>query len=206
MNEEQKVNAWMSQPDNPDTQVFGVPVELAVQRGTAESRPFNLPLVVVKASFKVREHMTDEGIFRLSGSHARIQYWKKRYDLGDDPNLNKESDPHVISGLLKLYLRELPESLLTQKLMPNFEAAKSLDDPHVRAMYVASLVAQLPECNYALLNWMLVLLLNIISHSDTNKMNADNVALIFSPTLKCSVETLQLMLEYFDTVFQRPVV
>jgi len=31
----------------------------------------------------------------------------------------KESDIHVITGLLKLYFRELPESLFTDTLYPN---------------------------------------------------------------------------------------
>jgi len=33
--------------------------------------------------------------------------------------LAKDSDIHVITGLLKLYLRELPESLFTDALYPN---------------------------------------------------------------------------------------
>jgi len=33
--------------------------------------------------------------------------------------LAKDSDIHVITGLLKLYFRELPESLFTDALYPN---------------------------------------------------------------------------------------
>ena len=33
--------------------------------------------------------------------------------------LAKDSDIHVITGLLKLYFRELPESLFTDSLYPN---------------------------------------------------------------------------------------
>ena len=195
----------MSQPDNPATRIFGVPLDVAVSRGNDMSKPFHLPLVVVLASFKVREHMADEGIFRLSGSHSRIQYWKKRFDLGDFPDVSEEDDPHVISGLLKQYLRELPESILTNKLLPNFEAAKSVGDVKVRAAYTASLMEKLPDINYALLNWMFVLLLNIVSYKQTNFMGVENVALIFGPTLQCSVPTVQHLLEHFDEIFIRPV-
>lgn len=196
---------WMAAPDNPDTQIFGVPLELAVQRGNSESIPFQLPLVVVKTAMRVREHMSDEGIFRLSGSHQRIQYWKKRYDLGDNPNLDEEEDPHVISGLLKLYLRELPETILTKELAPNFEASKSISDPHVRAMYIKSLVEKLPILNYSTLNWVLILLINISQHRETNFMGIDNLALIFSPTFKCSVGIIQTMLTNFTEIFDRIV-
>ena len=190
---------WMSQPDNPATRIFGVPLDVAVSRGNDMSKPFHLPLVVVLASFKVREHMADEGIFRLSGSHSRIQYWKKRFDLGDFPDVSEEDDPHVISGLLKQYLRELPESILTNKLLPNFEAAKSVGDVKVRAAYTASLMEKLPDINYALLNWMFVLLLNIVSYKQTNFMGVENVALIFGPTLQCSVPTVLCYCRFFRT-------
>ena len=199
------ISQWMSKPDDPSTQIFGVSIDIAVERGTEESKTLNIPLVALKTSFRIREHMKDEGIFRLSGTHSKIQYWKKRYDLGDDPDLDDESDPHVISGLLKLYLRELPESLLTNKLLPNFEASKSITDPQVKGLYIKSLIDQLPDINYAVLNWITILLINIISYEEINKMGVENISLIFGPTLKCSVVVVRAMLENFDVIFDRVV-
>ena len=196
---------WMTKEENPETQIFGLDVQIGFERGTEESKSLYIPLIVLSASNIIRNHITDVGIFRLSGGHARIQYWKKRFDLGDNPDLSEEPDPHVISGLLKLYLRELPESLLTKKLLPNFEASKALDDPHVKAMYINSLIDQLPEVNYCTLHWIMVLLIDIVSHAEENKMGIENLSLIFSPTLKCSVLIVQTMLESFDTIFTRAV-
>jgi len=42
--------------------------------------------------------------------------------------LAKDSDIHVITGLLKLYFRELPESLFTDALYPNFVTGMGIDD------------------------------------------------------------------------------
>ncbi|MCR9067148.1 MAG: hypothetical protein NXI00_24495, partial [Cytophagales bacterium] len=183
------------------TQIFGAPIEVAVDRGTPESRESRIPLLMMKAEPIIREHAGDEGIFRLSGGHDKIQYWKRQFDLGEDPNLQEEVDIHVITGLLKLYLRELPEYLLTAKLAPNFEAVKRIDNPHVQVMYIKSLVEQLPEVNYCALYWLLSLLWDIIANKETNFMGVENLALIFSPTLKCSVNVIQILLQDFEVIF-----
>lgn len=42
---------------------------------------------------------------------------------GVDPDLNEMEDPHACAALLKLYLRELPDPLLTFELYDCFLAA-----------------------------------------------------------------------------------
>lgn len=50
-----------------------------------------------------------QGIFRLSGGAATVQQLRKDFDKGEDVSLNTIEDPHIVAGLLKLFLRELPE-------------------------------------------------------------------------------------------------
>ena len=45
--------------------------------------------------------------------------------------LAKDRDIHVITGLLKLYLRELPESLFTDALYPNLVTGMGIVNIHV---------------------------------------------------------------------------
>ncbi len=52
-----------------------------------------------------------EGIFRQSGSSSLVEYYRDQYDQGVEVDIFKCPDPHTIAGLLKLYLRELPEPL-----------------------------------------------------------------------------------------------
>lgn len=78
----------------------------------------------------------EEGIFRVSGSHSDMQALKQQYDAGHHVDLSIFRDPHLpagahsvtrtfslslIAGLLKQYLRELPETLLTKALLPDFQ-------------------------------------------------------------------------------------
>lgn len=67
------------------------------------------------------------GIFRLSGSAVQIAEYRKILDKGGKIDLPQESDPHCVAGLLKLYLRELPEPLCTYDLYDQFIAASSMN-------------------------------------------------------------------------------
>ena len=72
--------------------------------------------------------MRTEGIFRLSGSAGRIEAIRNAFDrgllhpthhffhcntgLGEDFHFADDEEPHVVAGLLKLYLRYLPDPLM----------------------------------------------------------------------------------------------
>lgn len=92
-----------------------------------------------------------EGIFRLTGSASLVQYFKEQFDHGKrqflhqadtaiqqipysfsgvDVDLLQCPDPHTVASLLKLYLRELPEPLLTYELYDNFIAIADLGEPN----------------------------------------------------------------------------
>lgn len=62
------------------------------------------------------------GIYRISGIKSKIEALKNSYNSGRGVDL-KEYDVTVVTGLLKQYLRELPESVLTQELNSRFEEA-----------------------------------------------------------------------------------
>ena len=65
-----------------------------------------------------------EGIFRLSGSAVLIQEYKAKFDNHESVNFENESDPHAISGLFKLYFRELPEPVMTWHQYDDFIIAE----------------------------------------------------------------------------------
>ena len=60
--------------------------------------------------------MKEEGIFRLSGSSTHIKELREAFDRGEEVDLTLVKDEHVVTGLLKLYFRELPEPLFTRNL------------------------------------------------------------------------------------------
>ena len=64
------------------------------------------------------------GIYRLAGVKSKVEHLKSQYNSNKDVNL-KDYDPTIVTSLFKLYLRELPESVLTTALLPQFEEASS---------------------------------------------------------------------------------
>ncbi len=56
--------------------------------------------------------LLEEGIFRKSGNSERIKYLKNLYNQGQTIQLDCY-DAHISAGLLKLFLRELTEPILT---------------------------------------------------------------------------------------------
>jgi hypothetical protein len=57
-----------------------------------------------------------EGIFRLSASMMEINKLREQLDAGKGIELHEQQDKHVVACLLKLWLRELPESLIPHQL------------------------------------------------------------------------------------------
>lgn len=108
----------------PIRQVFGVPLEQAIEQ--AQVQPgYELPAVVYRCIEYLNAHRAklEEGIYRLNGSSAVIKSLKERFNHdGDVPLLAGEEyyDIHAVAGLLKLFLRDLPSSVLTRELHKDF--------------------------------------------------------------------------------------
>ncbi|XP_062518251.1 ralA-binding protein 1-like [Corticium candelabrum] len=64
----------------------------------------------------------------------------------------EQTDINTITGALKLYLHELPESILTPELAPEFENAGR----EKNAAQLGELFSQLPSCNKLMLTWLLL--------------------------------------------------
>ncbi|XXH02690.1 hypothetical protein Hte_009073 [Hypoxylon texense] len=131
-----------------------------------------------------------EGIYRLSGSTAHVNKLKHLFDTNEDAPIldfrNPENffhDVNSVAGLLKQFLRDLPDPLLTSEHYAGFiEAAKS-DDDIVRRDSLHAIINALPDPNYATLRALTLHLHRVIEHSAVNRMNSQNLAIVFGPTL-----------------------
>eukprot|EP01100_Stratorugosa_tubuloviscum_P001602 TRINITY_DN1363_c0_g1_i1.p1 TRINITY_DN1363_c0_g1~~TRINITY_DN1363_c0_g1_i1.p1 ORF type:complete len:760 (+),score=357.44 TRINITY_DN1363_c0_g1_i1:106-2385(+) len=135
-----------------------------------------------------------EGIFRLSGSAAAIKEYKAQYDANQYPDLFKETDPHVIAGLIKLYLRELPEPLLTYGLYNAFISMDSCTDKVLKVKFTRNLIERLPAVNRTTLSRLLNFALGISRFSSVNKMAIHNLATVFGPNLLRDAENSMMTL------------
>ncbi|CAO1363416.1 unnamed protein product [Diamesa serratosioi] len=125
-----------------------------------------------------------EGIFRRSGNISRINEMKKKINEGNVDFLNFSSeDTHVVAGLLKTFLRDLSEPLLTYDLYE--EIIQFLDWPkEERSRNVKMMLREkLPVENYELFKYVVEFLVQIMDRKDFNKMTSSNLAIVFGPNL-----------------------
>lgn len=121
------------------------------------------------------------GIYRLSGQSTSIQKYKNLYNTNpSEVDLSEENDINVITGLLKLYFRELKNPLLTFEYYDRFIEAARLQDHDERMFRLKSIIQVLPITNYKVFQYLVRHLERVKDHSAVNKMEASNLALIFS--------------------------
>ncbi len=113
--------------------VFGVSLDTLVERDPAESTfgvgpgALRVPGLLDDAVSAMRQmDMSVEGVFRKNGNIRRLKELADAIDKdgGEGVDLSKES-PVQVAALLKKFLRELPDPLLTFKLHRLFIASQS---------------------------------------------------------------------------------
>ncbi|XP_067012581.2 ralA-binding protein 1 isoform X2 [Anabrus simplex] len=180
--------------------VFGVPLELAVERSRCHDG-VDIPLVVRDCIDYVQENgLNMESIYKLSGIKSKVQNLRRQYNLRETVSL-AEYEPPVVTSLLKQFFRELPEPLLTTDLLARFEEAAAANEVGTREADLQALVEQLPTCNRHLLGWLMVHLDCITIHEKVNKMNAQNLAISLSPVLQMSHRLFTAILCHCKALF-----
>ncbi|XP_066963866.1 active breakpoint cluster region-related protein isoform X1 [Macrobrachium rosenbergii] len=146
----------------------------------------SVPFIVTRCVREVeRRGMQEVGIYRVSGLASDITKLKKSFESNpyEAEQLIKEVDIHSVTGLLKLFLRELPEALYTDELYPRFFEAYSAADPEYRKTTLLKLFSSLPQLNQSIIAYLLEHLVKIHHTENMNKMSLHNLATVFGPTL-----------------------
>ncbi|KAI0147943.1 RhoGAP-domain-containing protein [Hypoxylon sp. NC0597] len=190
----------------PMRQVFGAPLADAVRYNGPFDVSVPLPAVVYRCIqyLDLKNATREEGIFRLSGSNVVIKQLRERFNTEGDVNLLTDEtyyDIHAVASLLKLYLRELPTTILTRDLHMKFVAVTEMPNQREKIASLAELVQQLPLANETLLKYLIAFLIKIINHADTNKMTVRNVGIVFSPTLNIPAPVFALLLQNYEGIF-----
>ncbi|CAM4584781.1 unnamed protein product [Lepidochelys olivacea] len=142
----------------------------------------------------LHKHLRMEGLFRVPGNSLRQQTLKDALNSGSDIDLESgEFHSNDVASLLKMFLGELPEPLLTHKhfqahlkiagLMQFDDKGNKTSTPdkerQIEALQLLFLI--LPPPNRNLLKLLLDLLYQTAKKQDKNKMSAHNLALMFAP-------------------------
>ncbi|KAM8880062.1 rho GTPase-activating protein 10 isoform 2-T2 [Spinachia spinachia] len=131
--------------------------------------------------------INDQGLYRVVGVSSKVQ---KLLSLMIDEESNEvdlstseDWDVKTLTSTLKLYLRSLPEPLMTYGLYKEFICLAKGGSPESRIQAVHSLVHKLPEKNRQVLGLLMKHLANVAAHSKHNLMTVANLGVVFGPTL-----------------------
>ncbi|KAM9363835.1 rho GTPase-activating protein 7 [Symphorus nematophorus] len=168
--------------DYKDRNVFGVPLQVIVQR---TGQP--LPQGIQQAMRYLRNQCLDQvGLFRKSGVKSRIQALRQMNEASgaDGGGVNYEGQSaYDVADMLKQYFRDLPEPLLTSKLSETFLQIYQYMPKELRLQAVRAAVLLLPDENREALRTLLCLLSDVTASVAENQMTPTNLAVCLAPSL-----------------------
>ncbi|KAK5970322.1 Unconventional myosin-IXa [Trichostrongylus colubriformis] len=126
-----------------------------------------------------------EGVYRKSGSLAQVRSIRRIIETAADFDSVSLEDVqvHVLTTLVKAFLREMPEPLITFDLYENFLNVSEVDDGMERGRCLAVMIDLLPKTNRGLLDRLMFHLARVAHQEAVNKMGPSNLALIFGPCI-----------------------
>ncbi|XP_036096053.1 rho GTPase-activating protein 45 isoform X3 [Molossus molossus] len=176
----------------------------------ARGTPDGVPFIVKKCVCEIeRRALRTKGIYRVNGVKTRVEKLCQAFENGKELVELSQASPHDISNVLKLYLRQLPEPLISFRLYHELvglakdslkaeaeakaeakAASRScLDEAESEAVAMAmvgrlrELLSDLPPENRASLQYLLRHLRRIVEVEQDNKMTPGNLGIVFGPTL-----------------------
>lgn len=163
--------------------LFGIPIEETL--GMKNKRGHNVPPIISKIVSYLDQKLETEGLFRLQGSHALVEQYRDKFELGHDVDLRECLDPHVPATIMKQFFRELPEALL---LSSNYSPIIAICNQKMpleqkKNQIFAILRDTLPAVNMGVLLFLLGFLNRVYRMSEINKMGLANLGTVFGPNL-----------------------
>ncbi|KAI1887247.1 hypothetical protein AGOR_G00187910 [Albula goreensis] len=145
-----------------------------------------IPLIVEICCGLVEEMGLEyTGIYRVPGNNAMVSSLQEQLNKGVDINPAEEKwqDLNVVSSLLKSFFRKLPEPLFTDDKYNDFIYANRMENAGDRLKTLKKLIHDLPAYYHHTLKFLVGHLKTVADHSEKNKMEPRNLALVFGPTL-----------------------
>lgn len=175
--------------------VFGVPLEVLIERNGVDSLwgagpvRLRIPSFVDESISAMRQmDMSVEGVFRKNGNIRRLKDLSEAMDR--DPgsvNLNDDS-PVQLAALLKKFLREMPDPLLTFKLHKVWVSSQRVDDEAERKRLLHLICCLLPRCHrdamealFCFLRW--VASFSHVDEESGSKMDLYNISTVICPNI-----------------------
>uniref|UniRef100_A0A671SIE9 Unconventional myosin-IXb-like n=1 Tax=Sinocyclocheilus anshuiensis TaxID=1608454 RepID=A0A671SIE9_9TELE len=167
--------------DEPGSQHFGVRVCHLVNNKT----PVPIVLEIMLEHVEMNGLYT-EGIYRKSGSANRMKELHQLLEAGPENVCLEDYPIHAVTGLVKQWLRELPEPLMTFTHYNDFLRAIELPEKQEQLQAIYKVLEQLPAANFNTLERLVFHLVRVAKEEKSNRMTPNSLAIVFAPCiLRC---------------------
>ncbi|KAL8279045.1 hypothetical protein RQP46_008503 [Phenoliferia psychrophenolica] len=209
--------------------VFAIPLDVLVERNGADSMhgagpgSLRVPSFVDDVISAMKQmDMSVEGIFRKNGNIRRLKDLSEALDR-DPASVNLSDDnPVQLAALLKKFLRDLPDPLMTFKLFQLFLATQRVENLEQRKTIMHLVCCLMPKPHRDTMEVIFVFLKWVASFSHVDeetgsKMDLQNLATVICPNILYSkskdpykdesfsaVRAVHELLEYQDEFWQVP--
>ncbi|XP_077567424.1 T cell activation RhoGTPase activating protein b [Stigmatopora nigra] len=189
------------------TQLFGRPLCQVCPDDKTLPKPIMEILVLLR-----KRGPSTEGVFRKPCNNKNMRDVRERLNSGLEVEL--ETQPvALLVGLLKSFLKDLPESLLMNELYNEWILALNREETQQRKHDLRRVLDKLPGPNKLLLQHFVCILYHVIKKAHQNKMDSYNLAVCTAPTLlqmeatpldeqretmKKVTELTQFLIEHYD--------
>uniref|UniRef100_A0A671Q1Y7 Unconventional myosin-IXb-like n=1 Tax=Sinocyclocheilus anshuiensis TaxID=1608454 RepID=A0A671Q1Y7_9TELE len=165
----------------PGSQHFGVRVCHLVNNKT----PVPIVLEIMLEHVEMNGLYT-EGIYRKSGSANRMKELHQLLEAGPENVCLEDYPIHAVTGLVKQWLRELPEPLMTFTHYNDFLRAIELPEKQEQLQAIYKVLEQLPTANFNTLERLIFHLVRVAKEEKSNRMTPNSLAIVFAPCiLRC---------------------
>ncbi|XP_046391007.1 rho GTPase-activating protein 1 isoform X1 [Ischnura elegans] len=176
-----------------ETQQFGVSLQFIKDHNGGEVIP---PIVRQCVEYLSQpDALETEGLFRRSANVSLVKEVQGKVNRGEMLNFDAEAKRiaasphgggdvvHLAAVLLKTFLRELEEPIMTFDLYEEITQFMSLSKEERSQMVKVIILDKLPEDNYIVLKYIMQFLSKVMDRCDLNKMTSSNLAVVFGPNL-----------------------
>ncbi|XP_025239365.1 rho GTPase-activating protein 18 isoform X2 [Theropithecus gelada] len=169
-----------------DSGLFCIPLTVLLEQDQRKVLGTRIPLIFQKLISRIEEGgLETEGLLRIPGAAIRIKNLCQELEAKFyEGTFNWESvKQHDAASLLKLFIRELPQPLLSVEYLKAFQAVQNLPTKKQQLQALNLLVILLPDANRDTLKALLEFLQRVIDNKEKNKMTVMNVAMVMAPNL-----------------------
>ena len=174
--------------------IFGIPLETLVDREGAESTngigpgALRVPAIVDDAISAMKQmDMSVEGVFRKNGNIKRLKEASELIDQNQTPDLSREN-PVQVAALLKKFLRDMPDPLLTFKLHKLWIVTQKMTDEDKRRRVFHLACCLMPKSHrdtmevlFSFLKWASSF--SQVDDESGSKMDVHNLATVMAPNI-----------------------